>query len=346
MTTTERVIKLLDNKYYYIDNIENKGTPTEYHDIYCGGASVQCINVTFYSNVVESKATLQTVTHDSYCNKNKDLATGANGTVDLTITTLNYIIQTYPNVIGFKLSDFSNKYCENIQFEDALKGRLSDYVNLFYFNIAFNRQTWYQSRFGAILEGTNRTLFEEYLGNFHSPAIKNSVRNINFYNYYIQKIFRGSVDLDQFFRRLQEKYNTAELCKSCGAWIDDLINQYIFNNKGSNFRDDWIIYNGVISRRHVNDEQPILETIKERAKKTTDSYSFEIIEKLEAIKKRREEAQASQAGGSTKQVYLRTLNLDGSTNDIYLGNYSTYKLNIDKYLPEDGHIAVGMLIYK
>jgi hypothetical protein len=43
---------------------------------------------------------------------------------------------------------------------------------------------------------------------------------------------------------------------------------------------------------------------------------------------------------------MRVLNLDGSTKDIYLGNYTTYKLNIDKYLPQDGHISLGMLIYK
>jgi hypothetical protein len=120
MTTTEKVIRLLDNKYYYIDNIRDKDTAHEYHNIYCGGASMQCINVTFYSNKSNYIATLETVTHDSYCNKDKKLERSEHGTIDLTLTTLNYILQIYPNVIGFVLSDFSNRYCVDITLEEAL----------------------------------------------------------------------------------------------------------------------------------------------------------------------------------------------------------------------------------
>ncbi len=174
---------------------------------------------------------------------------------------------------------------------------------------------------------------------------KERANGTNFYNRDILEIFHGSLDLDQFFINLKAKYTTSELCLLCSPWIDELVNQHIFDNKGNEFRDGWYIYRETIAYRYVSNKI-VLDNVNQHPKKTTNQYSYEIIKEIREIKKERE--LLSQAGGNKKhqQVYLRILNLDGTTTDIYLGNYNTYKLNIDKYLPEDGHIAVGMLVYK
>jgi hypothetical protein len=337
---------LLNETYHLLDFVRNKDTDEEYHDIYCGGTNVQCININFYTNKTENIANFETLTYDKSCNSSQNLSRGEHGTVDLAKTVFNYILQTYSNIGGFMLSDFANRYCDDVSFGEALQNTHSDSVNLFSFRVAFYGKTWYEARFSAELDTRHKKMYETHLEKLTSTVVKQNITKITFPNKVILDEFIKADTLSTFFKSLKSIYNTAELCKLCSSWLDDLINTYVFDGHMHNFRGGWYIDKSKIEYRPISVKK-LTSAITKNLKRTTDSYSYEVRQQLEEYARKQ---RSSQTGGSRKrlqqQAYFRVLNNDGSTSDIHLGTYNNYQVNLKKYIPDNNKVTLGMLIFK
>jgi hypothetical protein len=139
---------------------------------------------------------------------------------------LSIINKRHPWVIGATLNDYSERPCSNNHIIDlAIMHYLQD------------GQTWYMSRFGAVMSETDNIKLkaaEESIVQKNYPwELINSYiiyRDLTIDITEIQDLYISSSNILDFFRRLYAKIGISEFCSFLSLWIDRFMKErFTFN---------------------------------------------------------------------------------------------------------------------
>jgi hypothetical protein len=213
------------------------------------GGSEYCANINIYSDD-NTQADIGTFKYSKKCNVLNNLEPGI-GTKHLLDTAMSLIMAMFPTIKSFYLTDTSKKSCHNLP-DKPMRG-----VNLGFYYLLFNKNTWYGKKFNAELSNKiYQKQFNEYIniltsdntkieyGEFKYKILKHiSEDELDKYN--IELLYNKSDSYYDFFISLKTIINNeTELCIFTSYFIElfmDFINKQLKYNFDNILNERWII---------------------------------------------------------------------------------------------------------
>jgi hypothetical protein len=225
----EKYIITLPDKTEYLVVSHESDTSFVY---YFGGAEAVCAVCQVYKEgTVMSRfqdvrlAHISNIDYQELCCLNRLFQRGTDirTLIQLVLSIIN---KRHPWVIGATLNDYSERSCSNNYIIDlAIMHYLQD------------GQTWYMSRFGAVMSEKDNMLLktaEESIIQKNLPwELLNSYiiyRDLSINITEVQDLYISSSNILVFFRRLYTKIGISEFCSFLSLWIDRFMKErFIFN---------------------------------------------------------------------------------------------------------------------
>jgi hypothetical protein len=252
---------ILDNQY-----VVKVQAPTSIYPITkikIGGHSRQCVAIDVYDQI--NAAYMAGFSYHKKCNLTEDLVR-SEGTRNMMMASLAYVLQVYPKLIGVTLRDNSKILCNN-----GIK------IPLYYLSLILHGSTWYEKHFGAKLEeGEQRKKYRNMKAYLKGNMMKSSeflkvigcdAKAFRFADLY-KECQRRCDSYMQFFAALNKEHGECSIYTEYGGWLEKFMDN--IPNKPDFLEACWIIkrrkVSGVGTRRIVGNNVKLggRSTIKKR----------------------------------------------------------------------------------
>ncbi len=241
--SSSTIIKVGKNEFKITESIMKFGDRIISHTFKIGGTYDNCIGVSYtYNNL--NKPTNAKIPHALYepeCSMDSSLEKGS-GTILMLKSLLKYVYTIIPSVASFTFDDMSHIDCVEKDMTQSPPRKPIKPLNLAYFSIAYNGQTWYEKHFNARMVDTAKyNRYRERIRFLTDPTVK--VDYVEFLRIaqpppelysYLEKIYNKSDTYRSFFESIPK----AKRCDILYSWLVSFMEYYLKDVFSTN---DWVI---------------------------------------------------------------------------------------------------------
>lgn len=201
------------------------------HTFKIGGDYDNCISVSYtYNNNKPVSAKIPHALYEPECSVGSDLEKGA-GTIIMLKTLLKYVYSKIPTVQTFTFEDMSNIDCIDKDMSKPIPRSPTKPLNLAYFSLAYNSETWYEKHFNARMSNkTKYTKYKERLDFLTNPSKK--MEFVHFLEIvkpdqeqyiYLESIYNKSTTYRDFFELIPK----TKRCDILYNWLSSFMEYYL-----------------------------------------------------------------------------------------------------------------------
>jgi hypothetical protein len=219
---TSRIALKVDGKTIILTTYE-----TSYSiNIYLGGIKHWCIHSELLKGATKMKEEgyLIKIRYDMLCSVEENIQHGGDMTKLLKLL-IQYIHDTYPDVVRLIFNDLSVRRCDN-----------GSITNLAVMTYLYSEQTWYEKNFDASVAPQSKEVFDSIFKKLNESKtelpwdiVKNTIHNYRTLPYTeteLEQIYNAAVTWKQFFEPINKKIQIHKFCIFVSPWLDSFIVKY------------------------------------------------------------------------------------------------------------------------
>lgn len=203
------------------------------HTFKIGGDYDNCISVSYtYNNNKPVSATIPHALYEPECSTENPLEKGE-GTVIMLKTLLKHVYSKIPTIHIFSFDDMSNIDCVEKDLKKSIPRSPTKPLNLAYFSIAYNSETWYEKQFNAKMTNSSKyTKYKKSLEFLTDPTAKLDfikfleITKPNETDYkYLESVYNKSKTYREFFEAMPK----TKRCDILFNWLTSFMEYYLKN---------------------------------------------------------------------------------------------------------------------